>query len=90
MYTFLVLDVLVDPKCPFCYNIHIDSNKEPQMTYTVQELALQYAEKLTAYYEAMQSDWSDKERAVRQARDEMYLAQNALNAACERAAELLA
>ena len=60
------------------------------MTYTVQELALQYAEKLTAYHEAMQSDWSDKERAVRQARDEMYLAQGELNAACERAAELLA
>jgi uncharacterized protein YPO0396 len=60
------------------------------MTYTVQELALQYAEKLTAYHEAMQSDWSNKERAVRQARDEMYLAQKELNAACERAAELLA
>ena len=59
------------------------------MTYTVQELALQYAEKLVAYHEAMQSDWSDKERAVRRARDEMYAAQNALNAACERAAELL-
>jgi len=27
---------------------------------------------------------------VRQARDEMYLAQKELNAACERAAELLA
>ena len=59
------------------------------MTYTVQELALQYAEKLTTYHEAVQSDWSDKERAVRQARDEMYLAQNELNAACKRAAELL-
>ena len=60
------------------------------MTYTVQELALQYAEKLVAYHEAVQSNWSDKERAVRCARDEMYDAQNALNAACERAAELLA
>jgi uncharacterized protein YPO0396 len=60
------------------------------MTYTVQELALQYAEKLVAYHETMQSDWSDKERAVRRARDEMYAAQNELNAACERAAELLA
>jgi hypothetical protein len=60
------------------------------MNYTVQELALQYAEKLTAYYEAQQSDWSDKERAVRRARDEMYDAQNALDDACERAAELLA
>jgi hypothetical protein len=60
------------------------------MTYTVQELALQYAEKLTAYHEAQQSNWSNKERALRVARDEMYDAQNALNEACERAAELLA
>jgi hypothetical protein len=60
------------------------------MTYTVQELALQYAEKLTAYYEAVNSDWSDKDRAVRTARNEMYDAQNALAYACERAAELLA
>ena len=60
------------------------------MTYTVQELALQYAEKLVAYHEAQKSDWLDKERQVRRTRDEMYLAQNALNAACERAAELLA
>jgi hypothetical protein len=59
------------------------------MTYTVQELALQYAEKLTAYHEAMQSNVCDKERWVRTARDELYLAQNVLNTACERAAELL-
>jgi len=58
------------------------------LNYTVQELALQYAEKLTAYHEAVQSTWSDRERAVREARDEMYAAQNALNEACERAAEL--
>ncbi len=31
MYTFLVLHLLVDPKLPICYNIHIDSKKEPQM-----------------------------------------------------------
>jgi hypothetical protein len=60
------------------------------MTYTVQELALQYAEKLVAYHEANQSNWSDKERQVRCTRDEMYLAQNVLNTACERAAELRA
>jgi hypothetical protein len=60
------------------------------MNYTVQELALQYAEKLTAYYEAMQSDWDDKRRQIQRARDEMYDAQNALAYACERAAELLA
>jgi hypothetical protein len=60
------------------------------MNYTVQELALQYAEKLVAYHEAMQSDWCNKERALRAARDEMYDAQNALDYACERAAKLLA
>ena len=58
------------------------------MNYTVQELALQYADKLTEYHEAMQSDVCDKERWVRTARDQLYLAQNVLNAACERAAEL--
>ena len=60
------------------------------MTYTVQELALQYAEKLVAYHEANQSDVSDQEQWVRRARDEMYDAQTELNTACERAAELRA
>jgi hypothetical protein len=54
----------------------------------VQTLALRYAEKLVAYHEAQQSDWSDKERALRVARDEMYDAQNTLNEACEREAAL--
>ena len=58
------------------------------MTYTVQELALQYAEKLVAYHEAMQSDWCNRDRAVYRARDEMYEAQNLLNQAAERQAEL--
>jgi hypothetical protein len=58
------------------------------MNYTVQELALHYANTLVEYHEAMQSDVCDKERWVRSARDAMYDAQNALNAACERAAEL--
>ena len=60
------------------------------MTYTVQELALQYAEKLVAYHEAYQSDVSDRDQWVRQARNEMYDAQTELNHACERAAELRA
>jgi hypothetical protein len=60
------------------------------MTYTVQELALQYAEKLVAYHEAHQSDVSDQDQWVRQARNEMYHAQTELNHACERAAELRA
>jgi hypothetical protein len=58
------------------------------MTYTVQELALRYAETLVEYHEAQKSDVCDKERWVRTARDAMYNAQTALNAACERAAEL--
>ena len=58
------------------------------MNSTVQELALAYAAALTEYHEAMQSDVCDRERWVRSARDAMYDAQNALNAACERAAEL--
>jgi hypothetical protein len=59
------------------------------LNYTVQELALQYAEKLVAYHEAVQSDWCDKDRAVRVARDDMFEALAALNDAAERAAELL-
>jgi hypothetical protein len=53
-------------------------------TYTVQELALQYAEKLTAYHAAEQRSKED----ARAAYNEMCYAQNALNEACERAAEL--
>jgi hypothetical protein len=64
--------------------------RDTKMNYTVQELALQYAEKLTAYYEAVNSDVCDKARVVRVATNEMYDAQNALAYACERAAELLA
>ena len=58
------------------------------MTYTVQELALRYAEALVEYHEANRSDVCDKARWVREARDAMYDAQTALNAACERQAEL--
>jgi hypothetical protein len=60
------------------------------MTYTVQELALQYSEKLVAYHQANQSDVSDRDQWVRQTRNEMYDAQTELNHACERAAELRA
>ena len=56
------------------------------MNYTVQELALQYAEKLVDFHQANQSSAYDKEQWVRRARDEMYDAQNALNEACERTA----
>jgi hypothetical protein len=56
------------------------------MTQT-QKLALVYAEKLVAYYAAVNSNWSDKERAVRLAKDEMYDAQNALALSALRTAE---
>lgn len=56
------------------------------MTQT-QTLALAYAEKLVAYYEATNSDWSDKERAVRTATNELYMAQNALAFAAEMEAK---
>jgi len=52
------------------------------MTNT-QTLALAYAEKLVAYYEAFNSDWLDKERAVRLAYNEMCDAQNMLAWAAE-------
>jgi DnaJ-domain-containing protein 1 len=58
------------------------------MTYTVQELALKYAEALVEYHEANRSDVCDKARWVREATNAMYAAQNALNGACERQAEL--
>ncbi len=57
------------------------------MTQT-QTLALAYAEKLVAYYEAVNSDYSDKEKAVRLATNEMYDAQNALAFAAESQANL--
>lgn len=57
------------------------------MTYTVQELALQYAEKLVAFHEAKSSDQEDRSHVLR-ANDELHNAQNTLNAACKRAAEL--
>jgi hypothetical protein len=58
------------------------------MTYSVQELALQYAEKLVAFHEAMQSGTHAQERELRVARNEMFDAQNALNEAAKRIAEL--
>ena len=59
------------------------------MTQT-QTLALAYAEKLVAYYEAVNSDWSDKEKAVRLATAEMYDAQNMLAYAAETEGKLWA
>lgn len=68
------------------------------MTYTVQELALQYAESLVRFHEVNQhvegarknfgQALREDEMELRRARDEMYDAQNALNTACERQAEL--
>lgn len=58
------------------------------MNYTVQELALTYAQTLVEYHEAKNSDVCDKDRWVREATNAMYDAQYLLNEACERAAEL--
>lgn len=58
------------------------------MNYTVQELAMKYAESLVEYHTALQSDVCDKDRWVRESRDEMYSAQEALNTAAKMAAEL--
>ena len=58
------------------------------MNYTVQELALKYAEALVEYHEAQNSTVCDKDRWVREARDAMHDAQNALDEACARQAEL--
>lgn len=44
----------------------------------LQQLALAYAEKLVAYYDALNSDVCDKARLVRTATNEMYEAQNTL------------
>jgi hypothetical protein len=59
------------------------------MKYTVQELALQYAEKLVAFHEAKNSDQEDRSHVLR-AYEEWCHAQAALDTACERAAKLLA
>jgi hypothetical protein len=56
--------------------------RKTEMT-TTQTLALAYAETLVAYYEAVNSDWSDKERAVRDATSAMYDAQIQLQLAAE-------
>lgn len=56
-------------------------------TYTVQELAQRYAEALVEYHTAQQSAvcapiW------VSEARDAMYAAEQALDAACQRQAQM--
>ena len=55
------------------------------MTYTVQELAQQYAEKLVVYHTVRLTD--DK-AGTRRAYNDLVLAQNLLDTAAIRAAEL--
>jgi hypothetical protein len=64
-------------------------------TYTVQELAQQYAEALVEFHELDQHVRAAGEQALRQdvlalreARDVMYAAQLALNEACRRQAQM--
>jgi len=71
------LDIFCFPR----YNKYMMTTKDT-MTNT-QKLALAYAEKLVAYYEAMNSDVCDKARVVRVATNEMYDAQNMLAYAAE-------
>lgn len=58
------------------------------MTET-QKLALVLAEKTVAYYEALNSNWSDKKQQERQAYNEMVDAQNQMAWAASREAETL-
>jgi len=69
-----------------CYNTYMTT--KDAMTDT-QTLALAYAEKLVEYYKAVNSDWSDKERAVREATNVMYAAQNSLAWAAEAEAKAM-
>ena len=46
------------------------------LNYTVQELALQFAEATVEFHEALQSNWSDKDRAVDTTRNRMLQLQN--------------
>jgi hypothetical protein len=62
---------------------------EPTMlNYTVQELALQFAKSTVEFHEALQSNWSDKDRAVDTARNRMLQLQNDVYEAARRQAEL--
>jgi hypothetical protein len=64
-------------------------------TYTVQELAQQYAEALVEFHELDQHVKTAGTNALRQdvsvlreARDAMYVAQSALDEACQRQAQM--
>jgi DnaJ-domain-containing protein 1 len=57
-------------------------------TYTVQELAQQYAEALVEYHSALYSDVCDRDRWVREAKDAMYDAQHDLDEACKCQAQM--
>jgi hypothetical protein len=62
------------------------------MNYTVQELAIKYAEALTRYHEIKQhaegSDLEEDHKLLRDYYNTLFAAQDQLNAACARQAEL--
>jgi hypothetical protein len=62
------------------------------MNYTVQELAIKYAEALTRYHEIKQqaevSDLEEDHKLLRDYYDVLFAAQDKLSAACARQAEL--
>jgi hypothetical protein len=64
-------------------------HKESMMlNYTVQELALQFAEATVEFHEALQSTWVDKDQAVDVARHCMLELQDQLYNAARRQVEL--
>jgi hypothetical protein len=66
----------------------LEQKELTMLNYTVQELALQFAEAAVEFHEALQSTWSDKDRAVDDARNRMLELQNRLYEAARRQAEL--
>lgn len=59
------------------------------MNSTTKELALAYAQALVEYYEALNSDWSDKQKQVNLAWGQVYLMQDKLALAAEAEAKAM-
>jgi hypothetical protein len=66
----------------------LKQTERDMLNYTVQELALQFAEATVEFHEALQSNWSDKDRAVDTARNRMLQLQNDVYEAARRQVEL--
>jgi hypothetical protein len=66
----------------------LKQTEHDMLNYTVQELALQFAEATVEFHEALQSNWSDKDRGVDTARNRMLQLQNDVYEAARRQVEL--